>query len=132
MVNDKYEIRIRYSDTPGDDCFVAQVVEMPGVMAHGSTREEAAREIQVALEGVIEAAAEDGIPLPEPRNVSAVDLGRAGGLKKSSAKAQAARANGKKGGRPTLTGKQIGGKHGIKVPSAGILKKSKKRGLVPA
>ena len=48
-----YEIRIWYSAVPGDDCFIAQVVEWPGIMAHGDTREEAAREIQVALDGAL-------------------------------------------------------------------------------
>lgn len=57
-----YEIRIWYSPEKGDECFIAQVVEWPGVMAHGDTREEAARQIQLALEG----AAEQGIKPPAP------------------------------------------------------------------
>jgi len=61
-----YEIRIWYSATPGDDCFIAQVVEWPGIMAHGDTREEAAREIQLALEGALEFAAEKGIQPSAP------------------------------------------------------------------
>jgi predicted RNase H-like HicB family nuclease len=48
-----YEIRIRYSADKGDECFIAQVVEWPGVMAHGETREEALRQIQLALEGAL-------------------------------------------------------------------------------
>jgi len=85
-----YEIRIWYSTEKGDECFVAQVVESsqreavrdgqakrgarrelgsssqwPGIMAHGETREEAARQIQLTLEGALETAAERGIqPLP--------------------------------------------------------------------
>ena len=47
-----YEIRIWHSAEKGDECFVAQAVEWPGIMAHGETREEAARQIQLALEGV--------------------------------------------------------------------------------
>ena len=61
-----YEIRIWYSAVPGDDCFVAQVVEWPGIMAHGDSREEAAREIQVALDGALAFAREDGTRVPEP------------------------------------------------------------------
>jgi predicted RNase H-like HicB family nuclease len=61
-----YEIRIWYSPAEGDECFVAQVVEWPGIMAHGDTREGAAREIQLALEGALEAAAEQGIAPPAP------------------------------------------------------------------
>lgn len=118
MSKDNYEIRIRYSNAPGDECFVAQVLEMPGVMAHGSTREEAAREIQVALDGVMEAASEDGVALPSPRNHAAIELGRAGGSKVSSAKRDAARANGKKGGRPAKTTVKRGGKS-VTVKSVG-------------
>ncbi len=61
-----YEIRIWYSATPGDDCFIAQVVEWPGLMGHGDTREEAAREIQIALEAALEVAAEQRITPPAP------------------------------------------------------------------
>jgi predicted RNase H-like HicB family nuclease len=61
-----YEIRIWYSPTEGDECFVAQVVEWPGIMAHGDTREEAAHQIQLALEGALEVAAERGIKPPAP------------------------------------------------------------------
>jgi predicted RNase H-like HicB family nuclease len=61
-----YEIRIWYSAEKGDECFIAQVVEWPGIMAHGNTREEAAREIHLALEGALEVAAEQGIKPPAP------------------------------------------------------------------
>ena len=61
-----YEIRIQYSAVPGDDCYIARVVEWPTISAHGDTREEAAREIQVALEGALEFAEETGFPIPPP------------------------------------------------------------------
>ncbi len=61
-----HEIRIWYSAEKGDECFIAQVVEWPGIMAHGDTREEAAHEIQLALEGALEVAAEQGIKPPAP------------------------------------------------------------------
>jgi len=61
-----YEIRIWYSAGKGDECYVAQVVEWPGIMAHGDTREEAAHEIQLALEGALEVAAESGVQPPSP------------------------------------------------------------------
>jgi predicted RNase H-like HicB family nuclease len=61
-----YEIRIWYSAEKGDECFVAQVVEWPGIMAHGDTREDAARQIQFALEGALEVAAERGVKPPTP------------------------------------------------------------------
>lgn len=63
-----YEIRIWYSAEKGDECFIAQVVEWPGIMAHGDTREEAARQIQLALEGALQVAAERG--LKPPKNVT--------------------------------------------------------------
>jgi predicted RNase H-like HicB family nuclease len=56
-----YEIRIWYSAEKGDECFIAQVVEWPGIMAHADTREEAARQIELALEGALEVAAECGL-----------------------------------------------------------------------
>ena len=59
-----YEIRIWYSAEKGDECFIAQVVEWPGIMAHGETREEAARQIQLALEGALEFAVERGVKPP--------------------------------------------------------------------
>jgi predicted RNase H-like HicB family nuclease len=63
----EYEIRIWYSAEKGDECFIAQVVDWPGIMAHGNTREEAAREIQFALEGALEVVAERGVePRPPP------------------------------------------------------------------
>ncbi len=46
--------------------FVAQVVEWPSIMAHGDTREEAVRQIQLALEGALEAATKGGIKPPLP------------------------------------------------------------------
>jgi predicted RNase H-like HicB family nuclease len=61
-----YEIRIWYSAEKGDECFVAQVVELPRIMAHGDTREEAAREIQLALEGALQLTAESGVKPPAP------------------------------------------------------------------
>ena len=64
-----YEVSIRWSAP--DELFVAQVVEMPGVMADGPTREAAAREIDAALTATIEAAEARGHPLPEPRRVAA-------------------------------------------------------------
>jgi predicted RNase H-like HicB family nuclease len=60
-----YEIRIWYSTEKGDECFIAQVVAWPGIMAHGDTREEAARQIQLALDGALDIAAEGGINPPK-------------------------------------------------------------------
>jgi predicted RNase H-like HicB family nuclease len=39
-------------------------VEWPTISAHGDTPEEAARQIQLALEGALEVAEETGFPVP--------------------------------------------------------------------
>ena len=62
----EYQIHIRWSPVEGDQCYVAQVVEWPGIMAHGDTREAAAREIQTALEGALAVAKETGATIPPP------------------------------------------------------------------
>jgi predicted RNase H-like HicB family nuclease len=66
-----YEIRIWFSAEKGDECFVAQVVEWPSIMAHGNTREEAVRQIQLALEGALQAATEGATKPPAPAAVRA-------------------------------------------------------------
>jgi predicted RNase H-like HicB family nuclease len=71
MHDEDYQIRIWYSHDPGDECFIAQVVEWPGIMAHGNTREEAAHEIQTALRLALESAADAGITPPAPLLVHA-------------------------------------------------------------
>jgi predicted RNase H-like HicB family nuclease len=60
-----YEIRSWYSAEKGDECFVAQVVEWPGIMAHGETGEEAAREIQLVSKALLELSRK-GIKPPAP------------------------------------------------------------------
>ena len=95
-----YEVRIWYSPAPGDECFVAQVLNMPGIMAHGETREEAAREIQTALQLALDTYAELGKPPPAPKNRAAVELGTRGGSARTRAKRLAAKRNGARGGRP--------------------------------
>lgn len=61
-----YEIRIRYSAAPGDECYIAEVSEWPGITAHGDTREQAAHEIQRALELALGSARDAGVEAPEP------------------------------------------------------------------
>jgi len=93
-----YEVRIWHS--AADRGFVAQVVDLPGISAVGDTREDAAREIGVALDLALEVYKEDGVAPPTPGNPAAAQLGRIGGRAKSRSKVLAARANGRKGGRP--------------------------------
>jgi predicted RNase H-like HicB family nuclease len=61
----KYEIIIYWSNE--DEIFVADVPELPGCMAHGSTQESALRNAQQAMELWLEAASESGRAVPEPR-----------------------------------------------------------------
>jgi len=95
-----YEVRIWYSSAPGDDCYVAQVNEMPGIMAHGDSREAAAKEIQDALTLALETYAQNKEAPPAPKSFAASTLGRLGGGAKTPKKVRAARLNGLKGGRP--------------------------------
>jgi predicted RNase H-like HicB family nuclease len=60
----KYEIDVFWSEE--DQAFLAEVPDLPGCMAHGSTHEEALAEAQQAIEGWIELLRESGDPVPEP------------------------------------------------------------------
>jgi predicted RNase H-like HicB family nuclease len=59
-----YEIRIWWSGE--DDAFLAQVVDMPGIMTHGDSPEDAARENFVALQLALDCLREDGKEPPAP------------------------------------------------------------------
>lgn len=60
----EYSIFIQYDTI--DKIFVASIPELPGCMAHGETKEDALREIDIAKELWIETALEDGEEIPEP------------------------------------------------------------------
>ena len=64
-----YESNVHWSKP--DQVYTAHTVEMPGVMADRPTREAAAREIDAALQAIIDAAEVHGHPLPEPRHEAA-------------------------------------------------------------
>lgn len=64
-MNNRYEIIIFWSDE--DQAFVADVPELPGCMAHGSSHAEALANAQEAIALWIETAREDGRPVPEPK-----------------------------------------------------------------
>jgi predicted RNase H-like HicB family nuclease len=61
----RYEIILFWSKE--DNAFVADVPELPGCMAHGDTQASALQNIQEAMSGWIEVAAELGRSIPEPR-----------------------------------------------------------------
>jgi predicted RNase H-like HicB family nuclease len=61
----KYEVIIYWSME--DRAFVAEVPELPGCAAHGSTHEAALANAQEAIALWIETAKEFGDPIPEPK-----------------------------------------------------------------
>jgi predicted RNase H-like HicB family nuclease len=61
----KYEVIIYWSDE--DQAFVAEVPELPGCAAHGSTQETALANAQEAIGLWIETAKELGDPVPAPK-----------------------------------------------------------------
>ncbi len=61
----RYEIIIFWSDE--DDAFVADVPELPGCMAHGSSYEEALANAKEAIELWLNTAREFGDPTPVPK-----------------------------------------------------------------
>ncbi len=62
-----YETRIWWSVE--DQLYVAQCVEMPGIMAHGISRSEAAQSIQDAIAFALECYAQDQEAPPAPRRL---------------------------------------------------------------
>jgi predicted RNase H-like HicB family nuclease len=61
----RYEVIIYWSAE--DRVFIAEVPELPGCVAHGSTPNEALTEAQEAIGLWIETARDFGDPVPEPK-----------------------------------------------------------------
>lgn len=64
-MDNRYEIIIFWSDEDG--CFVVDVPELPGCMAHGSTHAEALAHAGEAVTLWLDTARELGRPIPEPK-----------------------------------------------------------------
>ncbi len=64
-MDSRYEIIIFWSDEDG--CFVAEVPELPGCMAHGETHEDALRNAKEAMALWIDTAKQAGRPVPAPK-----------------------------------------------------------------
>ena len=64
-MHNRYEITIFWSDD--DQCFVAEVPELPGCMADGSTYQEAVTHAERAIQDWIETAQKIGRPIPKPK-----------------------------------------------------------------
>jgi predicted RNase H-like HicB family nuclease len=60
-----YHINLSWS--AADQCWIADVPDLRPCSAHGNTRAEALTNINDAIEGWLEVAAERGFPIPEPR-----------------------------------------------------------------
>jgi predicted RNase H-like HicB family nuclease len=65
MTEPRYEVIIYWSSE--DEAFIAEVPELPGCAADGSTYQEALSNVQGIIEEWIETAKELGRPIPEPR-----------------------------------------------------------------
>jgi predicted RNase H-like HicB family nuclease len=65
-----YTVRLVHDhDDDGNEGYVADVAELPGVMAQGETIEEAAARVYEAMEAWLTVAVEDGkAQIPEPRD----------------------------------------------------------------
>jgi len=61
----KYEIIIYWSKE--DDCYLAEVPELPGCMADGKTLKEITENVEVIITEWIESAILDGEKIPEPK-----------------------------------------------------------------
>ena len=61
----KYEILIYWSAE--DSAYLAEVPELPGCIADGSSYQEALKNAEVIIHEWIETAQEIGRPIPEPR-----------------------------------------------------------------
>ena len=61
----KYEIILYWSAE--DESFIAEVPELPGCSADGSTRLQALENVESVIQEWIETARELGRPIPEPR-----------------------------------------------------------------
>lgn len=61
----KYEVIIYWSQE--DDAFVAEVPELPGCMAHGSSQTAALENANQAIELWLDTAREFNDPIPEPK-----------------------------------------------------------------
>ena len=59
-----YRIEVFWSDE--DDCWIANVPDLPFCTAHGPTPHDAVAEVEVAAAAWVEAARATGRPIPEP------------------------------------------------------------------
>ena len=80
-----YSVTIRWSEE--DEAYVARVPAIDGVISHGDTIEEAAANIQEALEGALESMTVHGDPIP-PSDLATAELRRYAPILNTSALAR--------------------------------------------
>jgi predicted RNase H-like HicB family nuclease len=61
----KYHINLFWSAE--DDAWVADAPDLKSCAAFGDTPEQALHELEIAMDAWIDAARENGLPVPEPR-----------------------------------------------------------------
>ena len=61
----RYEVIIYWSDE--DQAFLAEVPELAGCMADGTTYQEALANVEIVIQEWLETARELGRPIPEPK-----------------------------------------------------------------
>jgi predicted RNase H-like HicB family nuclease len=61
----KFEIILYWSDE--DQAFIAEVPELPGCAADGTTRQEALANVEIVISEWLETARELGRPIPKPK-----------------------------------------------------------------
>ncbi len=64
-MNNKYQIILYWSEE--DSLYIAEVPELAGCIAHGTTDSEALRNVQDAIALWIDTANEFGDPIPKPK-----------------------------------------------------------------
>ncbi|WP_084583833.1 type II toxin-antitoxin system HicB family antitoxin [Sphingomonas azotifigens] len=65
MSEPHYNINLLWSDEDG--CWIADVPDLRYCTTHGDTPEVALANVREAIAGWLEAAAANGVPIPEPR-----------------------------------------------------------------
>lgn len=65
MSEPRYHINLLWSDEDG--CWIADVPDLRYCTTYGDTPEAALANVREAMEGGIEAARANGLPIPEPR-----------------------------------------------------------------